>query len=210
MELVEDFAPYEILGFTPGTRLRKSDIMEAKSQLLATGWYRTVNISWVAQSGDAIKLVVLTEDAVYNNLSSFQCVNVQPLGSDFSPRCLLPQSIQRKITAMLQSKETATKQTLSDIQENIESWYYTQGYVYAKVKGFRTSETGVLECNVDEGIVSQISVSCEDEAGQPVACYTNNEIVLESLPEAVSELFPLHPLIDMVTGLQGYRVMVSF
>jgi len=186
MELEEDFALYEILGFAPGTRLRKSDIMEAKSKLMATGWYKTVYIRWVAGSGDALKLVVLTEDAVYNNLSSFQSINgVHPWGNE----CLLPKSVQRDITTILQRTEKATKQTLSDIQDRVESWYYNQGYIYAKVKGFRTSETGVLECNVDEGIISQISVSCEDEAGQPIACYTNNEIILESLPKAVSELF---------------------
>lgn len=187
MELEDDFAPYQILGFPPGTRLTKSDITEAKAKLMATGWYKTVNIHWVATSADAIKLVVLTETAIYPNLSSFQCINgVQLRGN----QCLLPKSIQRDITAMLQRKEKATKQTLSDIQNRVESWYHNQGYVFAKVKGFRTSElTGVLECEVDEGVISRISVSCEDETGQPKACYTNNEIISESLPEAVSELF---------------------
>jgi len=189
MELEDDFAPSQILGFTRGTHLTKSDITEAKAKLMATGWYKAVNIHWVATSEDAIKLVIQTETAIYPNLSSFQCMNgVQLRGTN---RCLLPKSIQRDITTMLQRKEKATtKQTLSDIQNRVESWYHNQGYVFAKVKGFRASEsTGVLECEVDEGMISRISVSCEDEAGQPIACYTSNEIISESLPKAVSELF---------------------
>lgn len=203
MELEDDFAPYQILGFTRGTRLTKSDITEAKAKLMATGWYKTVNINWVATSEDAIKLVVLTETATYSNLSSFQCIN-----GVRNNRCLLPKSIQRDITTLLQQrKEKTTKQTLSDIQNRVESWYHNQGYVFAKVKGFRASEsTGVLECDVDEGVISRISVSCEDGAGQPVGCYTNNEIISESLPEAVSELFYSHFVIDMVHWCQCFEL----
>lgn len=178
MELMEDEG---FLGFMLGTRVNKFDIMEAKKQLMATGWYKAVNVRWIAESEDAIKLIFITEDAVYNNSSSFRCV------SDDS-KCLLPRSIQRDITLMLRG-ENITKQTLSDIQDLIEGWYRDQGYVYAKVKGFRTLGSGVLECNVDEGRIARISVSCEDEAGRPVACYTDKEIILESFPSAVSDFF---------------------
>ncbi|KAG0599508.1 hypothetical protein M758_12G157500 [Ceratodon purpureus] len=188
MKLDEDFAPYEVLGFDVGTRYSKSDIMKARSRLLDTGWYKSVTIRWVADSEDAIKLVVLTEDAVYSEVSSFQCVNVSSRSIQaVHPPCLLPKSIQGDITTMLQAKERPTKQTLSDVQEKIEQWYHDQGYVCAKVKGFRSSEAGVLECHVDEGIITNISVSCEDETGHPIACHTNNDIILESLPKAVRE-----------------------
>jgi outer membrane protein assembly factor BamA len=174
MELMED---EEFLGFMPGTRVNKSDIMEAKKQLMATGWYKAVNVRWIAESEDAIKLIFITEDAVYNNSSLFRCVSEDN-------KCVLPRAIQRDITSMLRREENVPKQTLSDIQDRIEGWYRDEGYVYAKVKGFRTSESGVLECNVDEGRISRISISCEDEAGQPAACYTDKEILLESLPSA--------------------------
>lgn len=179
MRLDEDFAPYEVLGFTVGSRYSRSEIMEAESRLLATGWYKSVTMRWVAGSEDTIQLVVLTEDAGYNKLSSF---NVG------SPSCLLPRSIQSDVTTMLQAKENPSKQTLSDVQEKVERWYHDQGYVCAKVTGFRISEAGALECHVDEGIVTSISVSCEDETGQPTGCYTKKEIVLDALPRAVSFL----------------------
>jgi outer membrane protein assembly factor BamA len=184
MRLDEDFAPYEVLGFTVGSRYSRSEIMEAESRLLATGWYKSVTMRWVAGSEDAIQLVVVTEDAVYSKVSSFN------VGSpSMHPPCLLPRSIQTDVTTMLLAKENPSKQTLSDVQEKVERWYHDQGYVCAKVKGFQVSEAGALECHVDEGIVTSISVSCEDEAGQPTGCYTKKEIVLEALPKAVS---PLH------------------
>ena len=196
MELDEDFAPYEILGFAVGTRYTRSDVMKAESELMATGWYTSVNVRWVADSEDAIKLVVLTEDAVYNRVSSFQCMNALDSRSvgEVYPPCLLPKGIQRDITTMLQAQEKPSRQTLRDIQEKVERWYHNQGYLYAKVKGFRNSEAGALECHVDEGIITNISVICEDEAGQPAACHTSEDIILETLPRAVSffssPLFP--------------------
>lgn len=211
MKLDEDFAPYDILGFTVGTRYRKSDIMKAKSHLLTTGWYKSVDVRWVADSEDAIKLVVLTEDAVYR-VSSFQCVNVSSQRMKTAhPPCLLPKSIQCDITTMLRAKEKPSKQTLSEVQEKIERWYHDQGYVYANVKSFRNSEAGALECHVDEGIITSISVSCEDGTGQTTACHTNSDIMLESLPRAVSfsaHCFHFTSLVDMVTLIFQYGLGV--
>lgn len=204
MELDEDFSAYEILGFEADRKYSKWEVMEATSRLLATGWYKSVDMLWEADSKDAIKLVVLTEDAICSEISSFQCVNASSqlkksvcsqsnyLSSEFSPPCILSDSVQRDINTMLQTEEKPSRQTLNDIQDKVESWYRNQGYVLAKVKGFRTSEAGVLECHVDEGIITQISMSCEDEMAQPVVCFTNKDIILENLPKAVREGMPFN------------------
>lgn len=197
----EDPAPYEVLGITVGDQYRKVDLEDALSRLLSTGWYEIANMRWVAHSGGDIKLIVTVKDAMFSAVSSFQCINISPqlITGAISettrlrkrivyPPCLLPGCIQQEITTMLQKCEEVSKSTLYDIQERIENWYHKKGYTYAKVKGFKNSEAGVLECHVDEGIITEVSMSCEDNWQQPTHCNTTTDIILERVPFAVGIL----------------------
>lgn len=196
----EDSAPYEVLGITVGNQYRKVELEDALSRLLNTGWYEIANMQWVAHSGGGIKLIVNVKDATYGKVSSFQCINISPqlltgaisettrLRKRISP-CLLPGCIQHEIMTTLQKCKEVSKRTLYDIQERIENWYHDKGYTYAKVKSFQNSEAGVLECHVDEGVITEVSVSCEDDWQQPTHCNTSTDIILERVPFAVSTLY---------------------
>jgi outer membrane protein assembly factor BamA len=182
--LEEDSAPYEVLGIMVGHQYRKVDLEDALSRLLSTGWYEIVNMQWVAHSRGGIILIVTVKDATYSKVSSFQCINISPrlltgaisettrLRKRIVSPCLLPGCIQQEITTTLQKCKEVSKSTLYDIQERIENWYHNKGYTYAKVKSFQNSEAGVLECHVDEGVITDVSVSCEDDWQQPTHCNT--------------------------------------
>lgn len=200
----EEFALREILGISPGGCYSKKDLEDAVSRLVNTGWYRHVCMRFVAHPGGALTLTVFTEDASYSGISSFQFINVRPESHGivyniarkreggvlrhkipFSARSLLPKSIQTEISRMLQTSGKVSQTTLRFIQERIENWYHSHGYVYAKVTNFRNSSTGALQSHVTEGNITQLSVSCEDEFGQCMQCHTNTDVIVGKLPLAV-------------------------
>ena len=201
----EEFALREILGITSGGCYYKKDLEDAVSRLFDTGWYRHVCMRFVAQPGGTLTLTVVTEDASYSGISSFQFINVRPESHGihynfaqkreeggvlchkipFSARSLLPKSIQTEISGMLQTTGKVPQTTLRFIQESIENWYHSRGYVYAKVTNFRNSNGGALQCHVAEGNITQLSVLCEDEFGQCMQCHTNTDVIVGKLPLAV-------------------------
>ena len=141
-----ELAAYDAMSIKPGSIINNQILKQDLDSIYASGWFSGVKFK-AEDSSLGVKLIV---NIVPNPI--LKQIEIQPSNA----------IITQKLVNTIFDKYYGSTLNLNELQDKIneiKKWYEDQGYSIARVSGpERISDNGIIQLNIDEGIVSDIEI----------------------------------------------------
>ncbi len=175
---------YDAMVIRPGSKVTSEEVKKDLDRIYSTGWFSGARVESLQTDLGVELLIKIEPNPVLNK------INILPTEKKLS---------NAKIDQIF-NKDYGKTLNLNILQlriKEIKEWYNSKGYSLARISGpSRVSNDGIVQLNIQEGLISGIEINfideegnSEDEKGEMIKGKTKKWVIERELITKVGDIF---------------------